>query len=55
MISIFFSKTMNYLIILIKFKVSRFLCRSVYLGTVIRQNKIGPSVTLDSFTIQRFV
>jgi hypothetical protein len=25
-----FSKTMNYLIILIKFKVSRFLCRSVY-------------------------
>jgi hypothetical protein len=26
-----FSKTMNYLIILIKFKVSRFLCRSVYL------------------------
>jgi hypothetical protein len=24
------SKTMNYLIILIKFKVSRFLCRSVY-------------------------
>jgi hypothetical protein len=25
------SKTMNYLIILVKFKVSRFLCRSVYL------------------------
>jgi hypothetical protein len=25
-----FSKTINYLIILIKFKVSRFLCRSVY-------------------------
>jgi hypothetical protein len=24
-------KTMNYLIILIKFKVSRFLCRSVYI------------------------
>jgi hypothetical protein len=30
MISNFFSKTMNYLIILIKFKVSHFLCRSVY-------------------------
>jgi hypothetical protein len=31
MISKNFSKTMNYLIILIKFKVSRFLCRSMYL------------------------
>jgi hypothetical protein len=31
MISRTFSKTMNYLIILIKFKVSRFLCRSVYI------------------------
>jgi hypothetical protein len=31
MISKKFSKTMNYLIILIKFKVSRFLCRSVYM------------------------
>jgi hypothetical protein len=31
MISKKFSKTMNYLFILIKFKVSRFLCRSVYL------------------------
>jgi hypothetical protein len=30
MISKKISKTMNYLIILIKFKVSRFLCRSVY-------------------------
>jgi hypothetical protein len=30
MISKHFSKTMNYLIILIKFKVSCFLCRSVY-------------------------
>jgi hypothetical protein len=30
MISKKFSKTMNYLIILIKFKDSRFLCRSVY-------------------------
>jgi hypothetical protein len=29
MISKTFSKSMNYLIILIKFKVSRFLCRSV--------------------------
>jgi hypothetical protein len=25
------------------------------LGTVVGQNKIGQSVTLDSFTIQRFV
>jgi hypothetical protein len=33
MISKNFSKTMNYLIILIKFKVSRFLYRSVYLQT----------------------
>jgi hypothetical protein len=32
MISKNFSKTMNYLIILIKFKVSRFLCRSVYVS-----------------------
>jgi hypothetical protein len=31
MISKNVSKTMNYLIIFIKFKVSRFLCRSVYL------------------------
>jgi hypothetical protein len=30
MISKKISKTINYLIILIKFKVSRFLCRSVY-------------------------
>jgi hypothetical protein len=33
MISKKISKTMNYLIILIKFKVSRFLCRSVYIVT----------------------
>jgi hypothetical protein len=32
MISNNFSKTMNYLIILIKFKVSRCLCRQVYKG-----------------------
>jgi hypothetical protein len=25
------------------------------IGTVVDQNKIGQSVTLDSFTIQRFV
>jgi hypothetical protein len=31
MISKNFSKAMNYLIILLKFKVSRFWCRSVYL------------------------
>jgi hypothetical protein len=32
MISKIFSKTMNYIIVLIKFKVSRFLCRSVYIN-----------------------
>jgi hypothetical protein len=35
MISKNFSKTMNYLIILIKFKVSHFLCRSVYLRKIV--------------------
>jgi hypothetical protein len=34
MISKNVSKTMNYLIILIKFKVSHFLCRSVYIQTL---------------------
>jgi hypothetical protein len=34
MISKNFSKIMNYLIILIKFKVNRFLARSVYLKKV---------------------
>jgi hypothetical protein len=28
---------------------------NTYVGTVVDQNKIGQSVTLDSFTIQRFV
>jgi hypothetical protein len=27
----------------------------MYVCTVVNQNKIGQSVTLDSFTIQRFV
>jgi hypothetical protein len=31
------------------------IVKSEYVGTVVDQNKIGQSVTLDSFTIQRFV
>jgi hypothetical protein len=31
------------------------MCDDLLLCTVVDQNKIGQSVTLDSFTIQRFV
>jgi hypothetical protein len=43
------SKTMNYLIILIKFKVSRFLCRSVY------NKQIFPNPQLFKFTTACFL
>jgi hypothetical protein len=33
----------------------RKLFKFVIRGTVVNQNKIGQSVTLDSFTIQKFV
>jgi hypothetical protein len=34
---------------------SEFFVEHTILRTVVDQNKIGQSVTLDSFTIQRFV